>query len=1226
MANDITGQQDATPPAPTNLSAASRTHNSARITWRVASGAPTSYRYRLGSAAHEVVVYGTTAFISGLRASTTYTFSVRAFYEGLGWSSYATFTFTTKQQAPSISFNDSSKSSTSYIYRWDEYAGTSTRHIIRLTRARTRQQIFEPSQFLITPDRIPNPRRLRDSYQYKFTGLLPNTTYYAILQAENSDAFSQRRLTIQTLRSPITVPGLPNVTVVPEAGTASITLSGSSGDVFYYAYRTDTGNISGLTTGSFTLRSLRPSTQYTLYVKAVNAEGESAERSVTFTTLASVVRPTAPVLTVSNVTTSSARVSVSISHAVTTEYRLGGAGFDWTAFTGSSFDLTGLVSGSLYTVQVRGRNSVGYSNTTTTTFTTAVALQPPATPTVTVSSITSSGAAVSVTSDRATSLEYRLGTTGDFTSFSGSSFTLSNLSPSTAYTVQVRGSNSAGSSSIGSKAFTTLAAVQKPSAPTVSASSITQTTATLSWTGSATSWEWRLGTTGTWTSSTTASRNLTGLTASTSYTFQVRGINSAGTGAIGQTIFTTSAIVVTPTLVPVAPIVSVSSLTQNSAYISWPAADRAATYEYKLSTATVWTSTGSNRFATVIGLSPSTQYTIEVRGINASGNGAVGSSMFTTTAVVLLVPPAPVVSSSAVTDTTAIVSWAATARVAFYQYRINKGSWTTHTRTSVSLTRLTPATSYVIDVRGVNDSGAGLFGTTTLVTDSTAVSVPHQPTNLLIDVGSTTASVSWTAASGGATADSFEWRLGTTGVWTSTGSDTTALLTGLTVNTSYTLQVRARGQSGASEPSAILFSTLPTTAPAANTPTAPTLDSVAAGDKRLTATWSTPSSSGESPISHYEIRIGGDWENAGPGPSFTVSNLTNGTAYSVVVRAVSGVGAGAQSNSITETPRASVLIPQPSQPVGMGQPNPDFPTIATGITWTASVSNIAASDITNWKWEMQDSADPVDTFSGTVAGNRTALSLLASIDSGVGDARIPSRNTPPYRIRVRITTSEGDGPWSIWSAYRAIRVSTVPGRPGTPVLGTGDRVIRAQYDPPADTGNSDQIAIEYQIRTSAPVGGGSEPPGPSGQQAGTPMGPYRLAATPETLSYTVRHFGDPAAESTPRLENGQRYDIRHRSVTAAGAGEYSSWSSDQPTTQIRPPAGVAAPVITSQDETLSAVWDSSTADGGSPITGWAIQLRINGVEGEETNLGNYNTTQHRIGLSGSLFDFDPPTG
>jgi hypothetical protein len=116
-------------------------------------------------------------------------------------------------------------------------------------------------------------------------------------------------------------------------------------------------------------------------------------------------------------------------------------------------------------------------------------------------------------------------------------------------------------------------------------------------------------------------------------------------------------------------------------------------------------------------------------------------------------------------------------------------------------------------------------------------------------------------------------------------ASTTCTIDGLTNNTEYTFTVAARNAVGLSDPSPASASARPDAVP--STPGAPQWTGF--GDGELTAQWNVPDTTG-SPVSSYTLMIspapsGGSGTVTTSGTSYTFRGLTNGTAYSVQVRA-----------------------------------------------------------------------------------------------------------------------------------------------------------------------------------------------------------------------------------------------------------------------------------------------------------------------------------------------------
>jgi titin len=75
-------------------------------------------------------------------------------------------------------------------------------------------------------------------------------------------------------------------------------------------------------------------------------------------------------------------------------------------------------------------------------------------------------------------------------------------------------------------------------------------------------------------------------------------------------------------------------------------------------------------------------------------------------------------------------------------------------------------------------------------------------------------------------------------------------------------------------------------------------------DSRVILRWTAPANGG-SPITSYDYRVnGGSWVSTGSTNTiFTVTGLTNNTAYNFEVRAVNAIGAAATSNVVSGTPK-----------------------------------------------------------------------------------------------------------------------------------------------------------------------------------------------------------------------------------------------------------------------------------------------------------------------------------
>lgn len=132
---------------------------------------------------------------------------------------------------------------------------------------------------------------------------------------------------------------------------------------------------------------------------------------------------------------------------------------------------------------------------------------------------------------------------------------------------------------------------------------------------------------------------------------------------------------------------------------------------------------------------------------------------------------------------------------------------------------------------------------------------------------------------------------------TVSGTVRTSTVTGLTNGIAYTLRVTANNVSGSA--SSLGRSVVPT-----GTPSRPANQSYSAGDGSVSINFSPPENDGGMAVTNYQYSTnnGTTWLTRTPALSaspITISGLTNGTTYSVKLRAVNPFGAGDPSLPIT---------------------------------------------------------------------------------------------------------------------------------------------------------------------------------------------------------------------------------------------------------------------------------------------------------------------------------------
>ena len=283
-------------------------------------------------------------------------------------------------------------------------------------------------------------------------------------------------------------------------------------------------------------------------------------------------------------------------------------------------------------------------------------------------------------------------------------------------------------------------------------------------------------------------------------------------------------------------------------------------------------------------------------------------------------------------------------------------------------------------------------------------------------------------------------------------------------------------------------------APCQVPPGAPTGVSGTPGDSQVALTWSAPAATGTSAITGYRVTPS-TGASAQPAQTFnstattqTITGLTNGTAYTFKVAAISAAGTGPDSAaSPAITPRTT----------------PGAPTTVTGtpgnatatLTWTAPATN-GGTPITGYRITPSTgaTAQPAQTFNST-ATTQTITGLT---------------NGTAYTFKVAAISAAGTGPDS--TASPAITPRTTPGAPAT-VTGTpGNATVTLSWTAPASNG-------------------------------GTPITGYRITPSIGATAQPAQTFNSTATTQTiTGLTNGTTYTFKVAAISAAGTGPDSTAS------------------------------------------------------------------------------------
>ena len=257
-----------------------------------------------------------------------------------------------------------------------------------------------------------------------------------------------------------------------------------------------------------------------------------------------------------------------------------------------------------------------------------------------------------------------------------------------------------------------------------------------------------------------------------------------------------------------------------------------------------------------------------------------------------------------------------------YEYSTDGTTFTalspTDTTSPITISGLTNGTTYSISLKSVNSTGDSSASASVSVTPSTT---PSAPTSLSATAGDGQATISFTPGSdGGSSITNYKYSTdGTTYTALSpTDSSSPVTIPGLTNGTSYTIYLKAVNANGDSSASSSV------TVTPSSTPSAPTSLSATAGDGQATINF-TPGSNGGSAITNYKYSTDGtNYTAFSPTDSsspVTIPGLTNGTSYTIYLKAVNANGDSSASSSVTVTPVAPpVSNNDSSDPVAYFEP------------------------------------------------------------------------------------------------------------------------------------------------------------------------------------------------------------------------------------------------------------------------------------------------------------------
>ena len=425
--------------------------------------------------------------------------------------------------------------------------------------------------------------------------------------------------------------------------------------------------------------------------------------------------------------------------------------------------------------------------------------------------------------------------------------------------------------------------------------------------------------------------------------------------------------------------------------------------------------------------------------------------------------------------------------------------------------------------------------------------MPGAPTGVTASAGDTTATVNWTAPSsdGGYAITGYTVTSSPGGlIGSSSGSQSTATVSGLTDGTPYTFTVTATNSIGTGSSSSPSTPVTPI-----GRPGAPTGVTAAPGNANALVTWNAPAANG-SPITSYTVTpyISGTAQSpttlngSPPATSVTITNLTNGTPYTFQVTATNSVGTGSAGSTVGSVTPATIPTPPTSVSASAGN------ATAT-VTWQPPTSD-GGSAITAYTVTPYAAGTP--GTAQTVNGS-TLNATFNGLSNGVS-----------YVFKVVATNAVGnsDPP----AASNAVTPATAPGPPTNVQATAGDTQADVTWVAPSSDG-------------------------------GAPITVYTVTAySGGTAQASVTVNAPSTSRTINGLTNGTPYTFQVTATNSAGTGAPGV---SAVTTPMRTPDAPASVTATAGNASATVTWTAvpPSGNGGSAITGYTVTPYVAGTAG-----------------------------
>ena len=1055
---------------------------------------------------------------------------------------------------------------------------------------------------------------------------------------------------------PIFVPGRPIIDSLT-GGNANLSLSFSApesdgGDTitnYYYSLKDGSGPPSTYTIigstpqTSYVISNLKNGNTYTLSIIAENSVGNSITSNAT---AIPITFPSTPIIT--SVTGGNTTLSVTLDatvfnggNAITTYFYSTDNGESYTSTNGNlsnPYTISGLTNGNTYAVSIISQNTVGNSNVSANVI--GVPYTTPDKPII--SSITGGNAVLVVTLDSSvfnggntyTTYYYSTDNGNTYISTGGNitnPYTInSGLTNGNTYVVSFITSNFAGNSAASDAVSATPLSV--PSAPVILAITPGNNTFDVSFGASVTDggsvitdYQYSLFPDSSYVSvgPTPTVFPVPDLSNGTPYT-----IYMIATNAVGNTVVPSSATAI-PRTVPDAPTINTLIPKNGAIDISFNAPDfnggNAITdYKYSFYPDTLYNSMGTATPTTytVPGLDNGNTYTIYVKATNAAGDTLIAAN---STAIPRTVPGAPDITDVILGNTTVDILFNAPSSdggnaITDYAYSLYPADSSFVSvgpnPTQFTITDLSNGTPYTIYMKAYNDAGNTTIASNVVVIPRT---VPDAPVFRTVTLKNSAVDITFEAPAddGGNAITNYWYSLYQYSSYVPLGATpTTYTVSPLDNGNTYTIYMKATNAAG----NTLIESS--TTAIPRTVPDAPDITDVILGNTTVDISFNAPSVDGGNAITDYRYSFFPDTsynDSVGSSPTrFTIRDLSNGTPYTIYMKAYNAAGNTLIASNVVAIPRTvpgapeikAVTLKDSAIDISFGAPIDDGGNAITEYKYSylpESDYNFMSSTPTTYTVSLLNNGTPYTIYlkAFNSAGNTITASFVNAIPRTVPDAPIITTLIPKdssIDISFNAPTEDGgnaitDYKYSFYpdTLYNSMGTSipttyTVPGLDNGNTYtiyvkatnAAGDTLIAANSTaiPRTVPGAPDITDVilgntTIDISFNAPFFDG-----------GNAITDYRYSFFPDT-SYNDSVGSSPTQFQIPGLTNGNSYTIYMKAYNAAGNTIVASNVVAIPRTV---PDAPDIQTVTLKDSAVDITFGAPSYDGGNAITNYWYSL------------------------------------